>query len=126
MTIRRRALALVAAAACLPALTVCGLLEPESGPVPVWKSADLLNALYTGRGITPDKSVVTYCYSGVHSCVTYFSLRMLGYPDVRVYTGSWDEWILQPYAPREMSDAIAESEGNVRPHSCARCSFEIS
>jgi thiosulfate/3-mercaptopyruvate sulfurtransferase len=76
----------------------------EAGATPVLKSADQLNAMYGGLGITPDKRVISYCYSGVHSCVTYVTLRLLGYPDVRVYTGSWDEWKLQPYAPREMSD----------------------
>ena len=35
MTIRRRSLALALAAACLPSLTGCGLLDPDPGPVPV-------------------------------------------------------------------------------------------
>jgi len=86
----------------------------EAGPVAVWKSADLLNALYAGLGITPDKRVVSYCYSGVHSCVTYFTLKMLGYPDVRVYTGSWDEWKTNPYYPREAGSSSSLKNAPVR------------
>ena len=58
----------------------------------VWKSAADLRALYAGLGVTPDKTVFPYCATGVRSAVTYFTLRLLGYPDVRLYTGSWEEW----------------------------------
>jgi thiosulfate/3-mercaptopyruvate sulfurtransferase len=58
-----------------------------------FKSADELNALYGGKGVTPDKDVVAYCRIGERSSHTWFVLKyLLGYPSVRNYDGSWTEW----------------------------------
>lgn len=57
-----------------------------------WKPADELLALYASYDVTPDKQVIPYCATGVRSAVTYFTLRLLVYDDVALYTGSWDEW----------------------------------
>ena len=43
-------------------------------------------------GVTPDKEVVTYCQGGYRAAHAYLALRLLGYPRVRNYTGSWKEW----------------------------------
>ena len=56
-----------------------------------WKPAAELLALYADHGVTADKQVIPYCATGVRSAVTYFTLRLLGYDDVALYTGSWDE-----------------------------------
>jgi thiosulfate/3-mercaptopyruvate sulfurtransferase len=32
--------------------------------------------------------------------VTYFALRLIGYDDVALYTGSWEEWSRHPEAPK--------------------------
>lgn len=45
-------------------------------------------------GLTPGKSVVTYCNSGMQATQTYFTLKYLGY-DVRMYDGSLSEWNLR-------------------------------
>ena len=42
-------------------------------------------------GLTPGKSIVTYCNSGMQATQTYFTLKYLGY-DVRMYDGSLSEW----------------------------------
>ena len=52
---------------------------------------ELLGEL-TSLGITPDKEIVTYCQSGARAAHTYLLLRDLGYPNVRLYDGSWLEW----------------------------------
>jgi len=52
---------------------------------------DLAN-LYASRGVTVDKEVIAYCSTGVRSAVSYFSLRLLGYPRVLLYSASWQEW----------------------------------
>ena len=65
----------------------------------VWKSATELRAMYEAIGVTPDKHVIPYCTTGVRSAVTYFTLRLLGFPDARLYTGSWAEWSSHPELP---------------------------
>ena len=58
-----------------------------------FKSAEELKALYEGQGVTPDKAVVAYCRIGERSSHTWFVLtRLLGYPNVKNYDGSWTEW----------------------------------
>jgi thiosulfate/3-mercaptopyruvate sulfurtransferase len=58
-----------------------------------FKSRDQLEALYTGKGITPDKDVIAYCRIGERSSHTWFVLKyLLGYDNVRNYDGSWTEW----------------------------------
>lgn len=57
-----------------------------------YKSADDLRAMYEALGVTPDREVVTYCQGGYRAAHTYLALRLLGFPRVRSYTGSWKEW----------------------------------
>lgn len=58
-----------------------------------FKSPEELRAIYSGKGITPEKNVIAYCRIGERSSHTWFVLReLLGYPDVRNYDGSWTEW----------------------------------
>jgi len=57
-----------------------------------YKSADDLHAMYTSAGVTPDREVVTYCQGGYRAAHSYLALRLIGYPRVRNYTGSWKEW----------------------------------
>ncbi len=58
-----------------------------------FKSAEELRAIYGGKGVTPDKPVITYCRIGERSAHTWFALtQLLGYSDVRNYDGSWTEW----------------------------------
>lgn len=62
-------------------------------PDGTFKPADELRALYEGRGITPDKEIITYCRIGERASVSWFALQeLLGYPKVRNYDGSWTEW----------------------------------
>ena len=52
-----------------------------------------LEKLYHGKGITPDRPVITYCRIGERSSHTWFVLKyLLGYPNVSNYDGSWTEW----------------------------------
>ena len=45
-------------------------------------------------GITPDKTIYTYCHVGAGRSSYFWTLlhEVLGYKNVKVYTGSWDEW----------------------------------
>jgi thiosulfate/3-mercaptopyruvate sulfurtransferase len=64
------------------------------------KEPAALRALYTGRGVTPDREVVAYCQTGQRSSVSYWTLRLLGYPRVANYAGSWVEWGNDPATPK--------------------------
>ena len=57
-----------------------------------YKPARDLRAMYAAQGITPDREVVTYCQGGYRAAHSYLALRLLGFPNVRNYTGSWKEW----------------------------------
>lgn len=55
-----------------------------------------LRKLYESIGLKPETPVVTYCGSGVQATQTYFALRYLGYKDVKMYDGSFSEWVKTP------------------------------
>jgi thiosulfate/3-mercaptopyruvate sulfurtransferase len=57
------------------------------------KSLDALRQLFVGRGVTPDKTVIVSCSTGREASLQYIVLKhLLGYPNVRVYEGSWTEY----------------------------------
>lgn len=64
------------------ALAEDGRFRPESE----------LRELYEAAGVTPDREVVAYCQGAYRAAHTYLALRLLGYPRVRNYLGSWREW----------------------------------
>ena len=67
-----------------------------------FKPASELRAMYEGAGVTPDREVVTYCQGGYRAAHSYVALRLLGYPRVRMYVGSWKEWGDREHLPIEV------------------------
>ncbi len=61
-------------------------------PDGTFKSAEQLRAMYEPLGVTPDKEVLAYCQGGYRGAHGYLALRLLGFPRVRNYVGSWKEW----------------------------------
>ena len=51
-----------------------------------------LKAMYSRAGITPDKEVISYCQGGYRAAHSYVALRLIGFPKIRNYIGSWKEW----------------------------------
>ena len=74
-----------------------------------FKPADELAELYASKGITPDRSIITYCRIGERSSHTWFVLaNLLGYPRVANYDGSWSEWGNSVGVPVENPSARAK------------------
>ena len=61
-------------------------------PDGTFKSDAALTAMYDQAGITADKEVISYCQGGYRAAHSYVALRLLGFPKVRNYIGSWKEW----------------------------------
>jgi thiosulfate/3-mercaptopyruvate sulfurtransferase len=58
-----------------------------------WKSKEELKQTYEKLGATPDKLVILSCGQGQMSAHSYFTLKhILGYPNVKNYDGSFNEW----------------------------------
>jgi thiosulfate/3-mercaptopyruvate sulfurtransferase len=57
------------------------------------KSIEALRQLFVSRGVTPDKTVIISCSTGREASLQYVVLKhLLGYPNVRIYEGSWTEY----------------------------------
>ncbi len=66
-----------------------------------FKSPHELNEMFRKEDVTRDKEIITYCQLAIRASHTYFTLKKLGYPKVRVYNGSWGEWGNDMYLPVE-------------------------
>ncbi len=56
------------------------------------KDATVIQEMLTAKGVRPDQEVICYCTGGVRSSWLYFILKLVGYPKVSNYPGSWWEW----------------------------------
>ena len=78
--------------------------EFDAGHIPTARSVEWTKNLSSGsmrtvvevRELYPDveatDAIVTYCASGSRASVAWFVMRWLGFEDVRLYDGSWNEW----------------------------------
>jgi thiosulfate/3-mercaptopyruvate sulfurtransferase len=57
-----------------------------------FKPAAELSAMFESAGVKPEQEVVPYCQGAYRAAHSYLALRLLGYPRVRNYLGSWKEW----------------------------------
>lgn len=48
-----------------------------------------------------ETEIITYCQGGYRAANTYLILKHLGYPNVKMYLGSWGEWGNNPTLPVE-------------------------
>jgi thiosulfate/3-mercaptopyruvate sulfurtransferase len=73
--------------------------ENVSGPNLEFKPADELRKMYAEKGITPDKEIVVHCGGGGRAAQSLFTLKLLGYPKVKVYYGSFADYSALPDVP---------------------------
>jgi thiosulfate/3-mercaptopyruvate sulfurtransferase len=57
-----------------------------------FKPAGELQRMYAEHQIGPENEIMPHCHGGYRSAHTYLALRLIGYPNVRNYLGSWGEW----------------------------------
>jgi len=79
------------------------------------KSIKDLKYNFEQAGITPDKTIIAYCQSGVRSAHTTFVLsEILDYPNVYNYDGAWIEWSYkhskEKTVPIEQKTSASEAE----------------
>ncbi|MEK3757853.1 sulfurtransferase [Paenibacillus sp. FSL P4-0338] len=56
-----------------------------------WRSADELQEHFAG--LSKDAEIIVYCGSGVTACPNILALEKAGFNNVRLYAGSWSDWI---------------------------------
>lgn len=64
---------------------------------PLWKNENELKETFAT--VPKDKEVIVYCGSGVSACPTVIALQKLGYENVKLYPGSWSDWITYSHFP---------------------------
>ena len=68
-----------------------------------------LEALLAKKGIVPERDVITHCQTHHRSGLTYMAARLLGFPRIRAYHGSWSEW------GNRMDTPVQTGPGSTRP-----------
>jgi thiosulfate/3-mercaptopyruvate sulfurtransferase len=75
--------------------------EAIDHPTQGLKEESVLRHQFESVGATPDKEIVVYCGSGSRSAHTFLVLKSLGYPRVRNYKGSMQDWAHRRGLPLE-------------------------
>lgn len=93
-------------------------IDPVAGHIPGAISAAFAGNLGSGRflpaddlrerfralDLDPAADTACYCGSGVTAAHNILALLLAGYPEARLYPGSWSEWIVDPERPIAVGD----------------------
>lgn len=85
------------------------LMRAENG---LFRSSEEIRKLTDEMGISPVRTVTTYCTIGGRATEAWFVLtHLLGFPDVRVYVGSWANWGTRADTPVETDEKGGQQVG---------------
>lgn len=56
-----------------------------------YKTAEQLQAHF--HGLAKEKEIIVSCGSGISACPNYLALKRAGFPHIRLYPGSYSDWI---------------------------------
>jgi thiosulfate/3-mercaptopyruvate sulfurtransferase len=71
-------------------------------------SDDEIRAKFEAAGITGDKEVTATCGAGIFTCTSIFALTRIGYKNIKMYDGSWQEY--SQYKVPDFTDPDWESK----------------
>lgn len=57
-----------------------------------YRDSAALHRVFRNAGLSPEQEVITYCHRGARAATVFHALRQVGFPNVRVFVGSWHEW----------------------------------
>jgi thiosulfate/3-mercaptopyruvate sulfurtransferase len=63
-----------------------------AGDSRTFKTPAELARLFSSHGLDPKREVITYCQGGGRAAHEIFVLHLMGYDDLRLYLGSWEDW----------------------------------
>ncbi|KAJ3198087.1 hypothetical protein HK101_009517 [Irineochytrium annulatum] len=103
-----------------------GLEEPidaKAGHIPgalnyFWKDVLDWDGRWTDTGVLEERfskldkdgAIIVYCGSGVSACPNVIALEEAGYTNVKLYSGSWSDWISYDENPVAIGDAEADKD----------------
>ncbi|WP_274648472.1 sulfurtransferase [Paenibacillus humicola] len=81
-------------------------IDPAAGHIPgainrFWKDALAADGTWLPdeaqrerfAHLSPDDEIIVYCGSGVTACPNVFALEAIGFRNVKLYAGSWSDWV---------------------------------
>lgn len=77
----------------------------------LFKPVEQIRTAYLDAGITPDKTIYTYCHSSYRAAHAYLVMtHILGYKNVKIYDGAWKEWAILTAFPAHNETWLAQQE----------------
>ena len=58
-----------------------------------FKSKEEIEVVAKKHGLDPNKAVILYCETSVRACPVFVALTSVGYGNVKVYEGAYNEWV---------------------------------
>ncbi|MBB3113797.1 thiosulfate/3-mercaptopyruvate sulfurtransferase [Paenibacillus phyllosphaerae] len=70
----------------------------------LWKSTEEQAARFEGLSVNKDDEIIVYCGSGVTATPNVMALLEAGYTNVKLYAGSWSDWVSDKENPVATGD----------------------